>query len=151
MSQFGLLSSILSIFELFNFPRLRFYLFVENVNMFFSLSTEGKGSDVGSTQLPGLRPGRTVGENLLGNQILQTSINNPQQICNDGVGEVLLTWSSMRKLISLLESVVAVMENWGLREEQRVAKFSDISLSSPGPCGGKQEGEREELKADGNN
>ena len=57
----------------------------------------------------------------------------------------------MRKLISLLESVVAVMENWGLREEQRVAKFSDISLSSLGPCGGKQEGEREELKADGNN
>ena len=57
----------------------------------------------------------------------------------------------MRKLISLLESVVAVMENWGLREEQRVAKFSDISLSSLGPCGGKQEGEMEELKADGNN
>ena len=78
LSGFGLLGSILSTFQLLNFPR--FYLLVENINMFFSLSIEGDQTGRCSTDLPGLGPGRTIGENLLGNHLLQTSINNPRKI-----------------------------------------------------------------------
>ena len=80
LSGFGLLGSIQNIFELLNFLSLSFYLLVENINMFFSLSTEGDQTGRDSTHHPGFRPDRTIGENLLGNQVLQTSFNNPQKI-----------------------------------------------------------------------